>query len=327
MTYILPRKIHQKAWIILGLLALGGVLPQSVSAQTSRDVTNRLERLENEMQTMSRALYRGESLPPGSFSDVGSDAAALGVRLDRLETQMRDMNGRIEEQDNAIRQLQTQLERTNSDIETRFNGMDNGTVTGAAPPAPTQYTTMGAPPQPAAPVLDTGSNDTAGYQWSSKGTDAAADASAAASSVTGSSGLGTVDAGTGVANDAGAAVYENAFTMLKNGQYDGAEQGFLQFLSQYPNHTLVSNAKYWLGESYYARGDFDKASRTFAEAYQQAPKGAKAPDNLLKLGMSLGGLGKKEDACIALGQIEKQFAATAGPVLGRAKQEMARFGC
>jgi tol-pal system protein YbgF len=302
---------------------LGGLLSAPVLAQTSREDANRIQRLENEVQTLSRAVYRGETPPAGSFSDASGDSAALGVRLDQLETQLRDMNGRIEEQANAISQLRSQMERMNGDIETRFNEV--GSAGSAAAPA-SQYTTMGAgtvPPQPS-PVLDT-SADSSGYQWSStKG-----NAPSAADSVAGvgSAASGSLGSSAGVPNDAGALVYENAFTMLKNGQYDGAEKEFQTFLSQYPSHTLASNAKYWLGESYYARGDFDKASRTFAEAYQQGPKNAKAPDNLLKLGMSLGGLGKKDDACIALGQIEKQYSATAGPVLGRAKQEMARFGC
>lgn len=307
------RKTFRKAWIFLGLLALGGAFSCPAPAQSSRDTDNRIQRLENEVQTLSRAIYRGEEPPPGAFSGGGDDAA-LGVRLDQLETQLRAMNGRLEEQSNDIAQLKNQIERMGGDMETRFNEMHGG----GAPPSPEQYTTMGsASSQPAydvpPPVPPAADNNT--YQWSSAkgpGMDSA---------------LGTVSAATGAANDAGAQLYESAFTLLKNGQYDGAEKGFQDFLTQYPTHALASNAKYWLGESFYARGDYDRAARTFAEAYQQSPKGAKAPDNLLKLGMSLGGLGKKDDACVALGQIEKQFAATAGPVLPRAKQEMARFGC
>jgi hypothetical protein len=44
------------------------------------------------------------------------------------------------------------------------------------------------------------------------------------------------------------------------------------------------------------------------------------------MGMSLSGMNKKNDACVALGQVEKQFASS-GPVMRRAQQEMTRLGC
>ncbi len=317
----------QKARIFLGLLALCAFNPVQAYAQSERDMANRIDRLENEVQTLSRALYKGEEPPPGAFSG-GGDVAGLGVRMDQLETQLRDMNGRLEEQGNQIEELRQQLERTSSDIDMRLGG-GNRPSGGAM-----GYTTMGAqnyqPPQPSQPAVvpstsavNYGAPDEApfpqdsgnpgGYSYNSG---AAADQPS----------LGTLGSSPSP-NDPAAMAYENAFSLLKSGQYDAAEQGFADFLSQNPSHQLAGNAKYWLGESYYARGQYDKASRTFAEAYQQYPKSAKAPDNLLKLGMSLAGQGKKEDACIALGQIEKEFAATAGPVLRRAKEEMSHFGC
>ena len=51
-----------------------------------------------------------------------------------------------------------------------------------------------------------------------------------------------------------------------------------------------------LGETYYVRGDFPNAARAFAEGFQKYPKSGKAPDNLLKLGMSLQAQGKPEQA-------------------------------
>lgn len=315
------RKNTRKARIFLGLLAFTTLAcafdATQAHAQSEREMANRINRLENEMQTISRAIYKGETPPPGAFSGGGADAAGLSVRLDQLETQLRDMNGRLEEQTNQIDQLRTQLERMNNDAAMQTGG-------GAAPSAP-RYTTQAAsgyeaPPQPSAP--DAGHEapypqDTSpqgGYQWTSNGAGSAEPS------------LGTLGS-TPSPNDSGAMMYENAFSQLKSGQYDAAEQGFQQFLSANPDHALAGNAKYWLGESYYARGQYDKASRTFAEAYQKYPKSPKAPDNLLKLGMSLAGEGKKDDACIALGQIEKEFASTAGPVLRRAKEEMTHFGC
>lgn len=315
MTLPVTHISFQKAWIILGLLVLClGTGVTTAQAEESRDTSNRIRRLENEVQTLSRAIYKGETPPPGSFSG-GEDAANLSVRIDQIETQMRDMTGKLEEQSYQLNQLKDQLERMTNDMSMRTGG---GSLPQPPVPAPGVINPMNetppyqAPPQPETSYGATPPGpDMSGYQWSSKGGN--------------ESYLGSI--GPEAANDPGALAYESAFSLLKNGQYDGAEQGFTGFLTQYPVHALAGNAKYWLGETYYARAEYEKASRVFAEAYQQYPKSQKAPDNLLKLGMSLSSLGKKDDACIALGQIGKEFSTSAGPVLRRAEQEMSRLGC
>src|SRR3546814_4312161 len=52
-----------------------------------------------------------------------------------------------------------------------------------------------------------------------------------------------------------------------------------------------------LGETYYVRGNYQQAAVTFAEGFETYPDNSKAPDNLLKLGMSLASLGSTQDAC------------------------------
>lgn len=280
----------------------------SARAASERDIENRMGRLENEIQTLSRAIYKGETPPPGAFAG-GGDVADLNVRIDQLETQIRDLTGKLEEISYQNNQLKEQMERMASDNDMRFNNISSAQTPPNRPvyvaPQPTPAGEGTSYPDQPAPAAG------GGYQW---GTDNVSDSGASSGSVIAPS-------------DAGSAAYENAFAMLKSQQYDAAEQGFLSFIAQNPNHALTGNAKYWLGESYYARSQYDKAARTFAEAYQQYPQSPKAPDNLLKLGLSLAGQGKKDDACVALAQIEKDFAATAGPVLERAKTEMANFGC
>ncbi len=114
---------------------------------------------------------------------------------------------------------------------------------------------------------------------------------------------------------------------MKDGSYDQAETGLKDFIARFPDHTLTPNARYWLGETYYVRKDYTQAARVFAEAYQQAPKGPKGPDNLLKLGLSLAGMGNKKDACIALNQLQTEYGGTANPVIDRAGREMKTIGC
>lgn len=292
----------QKAWRRPGLLALFVAVGLSVGgsaafAQSSSDLTNRLRRLENEMQTLSRAVYRGETPPAGAIADSPESQANTEVRLQQLETELRTMNGKIEEQNFQLRQLREQMDKMVVDMDLRLKDLEGGTRAAAQPITPPAPGAASTPPAAES------------YQWRSGGQ------------------LGSYGETTGGAADGAATAYEHAFTLLKGGQYDAAGQKFESFLKQNPDHALASNAQYWLGETYYARGEYSQAARVFAEGYQKFPNGQKAPDNLLKLGLALEAQGNKADACVALKQIETAFANGAGPVLRRAQQEIARIGC
>lgn len=296
---------------------LAMMLAMPAQAQSARDMMNRITRLENEIETMSRAIYRGETPPPKAIPDGGAalpgDAAGTEVRLQQIEQEMRDLRGKLEEQSYQIQQMQTQMTKLNDDTQLRLQDLEQGRPAGASVPSP------GLPS--ATPSL-TGPESNA-YQWNS----AAADGAAASPSAAAMPGASAPVSGSLPAQDRVAAAYENAFSLLKDGRNEEAQAGFSAFLKENPDHPLVENAQYWLGESYYAKGDFTAAARTFAEGYQRFPKGSKAADNLLKLGLSLGEQGKKADACVALGQIAAQFPNGAGPVVSRAAQEKTRLGC
>lgn len=121
--------------------------------------------------------------------------------------------------------------------------------------------------------------------------------------------------------------YEQAFSYLKSNQYEEAQKEFQIFLDETPDHSLAPNAKYWLGESYYAQGDYKTAARTFAEGFQAFPNSSKSPDILLKLGMSLAQMGKKGDACVALSQLPVKFPAGPEGVLQRGEIEREKLEC
>lgn len=316
---------RSKARITLGLLAVGAAAaflsPANITAalaQTSRDVMNRLEQLENEVETLGRAVYRGEAPPPGALSG-DSTAADTEVRLQELETQISTLTGKLEEHEYQIKQLQDNLQRALSDIDLRLQEQQAAPNTLPQPETGGFNTINNAPPVLPSDMPD--APETSGYQWNSN--DGAVPPPPAATT---SGNLGTLTS-SGTKASSPAVMYEAAFAALKQGDYASSEQQFKAFVEQYPQDALAGNAKYWLGETYYARGDYEQAARTFAEAYQQYPKTTKAPDNLLKLGLALAAMNKKSDACVALGQIERQYAAAAGPVLRRSKQEMDRLGC
>ncbi|MGA8760848.1 MAG: tol-pal system protein YbgF, partial [Stellaceae bacterium] len=121
--------------------------------------------------------------------------------------------------------------------------------------------------------------------------------------------------------------YNAAFGLLRKADYEGAEDALRSFIRRHPNDPLAGNAQYWLGESYYARGKYTEAAAAFADGYKRYPKGPKATDELLKLGMSLDHANQKHNACIALTQLDHDFPHPGNAVKDRAAQEKKKLGC
>lgn len=237
----------------------------------------------------------------GNYAFAQSAAAASEIRFQQMEQEIRRLTGQIEEQNFEIRQMKQALEELRTEMDAlRLRGGEglsenlSSGVTAALPQ-----------------VLDGG--EPAGQNG------------ALIPNVLGTltqSGEGTVSS-----SDNAPRAYDYAYSFIKNRDFDRAEQAFAQFIEQYPDHSLVANAKYWYGETFYVRGSYEKAARLFAEGYKNYPKSQKAPDNLLKLGMALIGMGKTEDACIALKQLKQEYSDASVPILNRADMEMGRIDC
>jgi tol-pal system protein YbgF len=122
------------------------------------------------------------------------------------------------------------------------------------------------------------------------------------------------------------ALYERSNESLLRRQFSDAEAGFSSFVSKYPDHGLAGSAQYWLGETYYAQGDFRQAAQNFLHGYKNYPKSRRAPDSLLKLGISLNKLGQTQQACAAFGALGGEFP-NAVNAKKRAQAESKRAGC
>jgi tol-pal system protein YbgF len=121
-------------------------------------------------------------------------------------------------------------------------------------------------------------------------------------------------------------LYERSNESLLRRQFGDAESGFSSFVSKYPDHSLAGSAQYWLGETYYAQGDFRQAAQNFLQGYKGYPKSRRAPDSLLKLGISLNKLGQTQQACAAFGALGGEFP-NAVDAKKRAQAESKRAGC
>ncbi len=122
------------------------------------------------------------------------------------------------------------------------------------------------------------------------------------------------------------ALYKSSYQHLLGRRFGLAEAGFKSFVERYGKHGLASNAHYWLGETYYTQGRYTPAAQSFLTGYRRYPRGKKAPDTLLKLGMSLQRLGQKPQACSAYSTVISKYPRSKS-VRSLAAKEQRRAGC
>lgn len=266
--------------------------------------------------------------------------AQLTIRIQQLEGEIRQLTGQIEELSYNLQQMKTKNDRFQSDAEFRLSELEKKAMeasaaapaAGATPAAPAAATTAPRPlgpgqvatpaaptpltgTAPGAPPRDLGSIPAGAGNGPVQLTPPAATAAAAAPAAV------KLPAGSTKAQ------YEYAFEFVKKQEYASAESALRQFVTTNPNDELAGNAQYWLGETYYVRGSYQEAAQQFLTGYQKYPKSPKAPDNLLKLGLSLANTGKTKEACAAYGRFTSEYANASEFLKRRVREERQRLAC
>lgn len=297
------------------------------------------------------ALVLSAALAGGVVPATAQDAADLLVRTTRLENQLRQMSGQIEQLQFENRRLSEQLRKFQEDVDFRLNEKGGGGRPNTAAPGPS-----GAPPSGGAPQRQrrsdafdpTTQHGAAGAPQQLGGGGAIAgiiEDDYAAGPATGQpldlQGVGRPVPQGGLPQDRprGASVaaasgpqsakeaYDLAFASLQRKEYEQAEMGFRQFLQSYPRDRQAVDATYWLGESYLQRQRYREAAEQFLKISRESPKATKAPDSLLKLGMSLNGLGAKEQACATYAKVGVDYPSASNSVRQGVARERRRSGC
>jgi tol-pal system protein YbgF len=324
-------------WI--AALALGLAIGAASAARADEvdDLRAEVEQLKQQV------LYLQNQVPTSGYSGGGGGgnlAAQQEVRMQQIQQQITQLTCQIERVELKVNDVAAQLERMQKDTEYRLGVLEGGGAamgampgdTGAAPanmgaagagqqqqPTQQQQSAAITPPPPQPGVLGTlSSSQAANLPQAPSG--AAEDAANRAAQQTAMP-SGAPTGGTPREQ------YEYATNLIQRGAYDDAEVALRSFISQHPSDELAGNAQYWLGETYYVRNDFKTAAVAFAEGYQKYPDSQKAPDNLLKLAMALGQQGQKENACVALRQLEKRYPDASASIKDRAIRAKQRYSC
>lgn len=310
-----------------GVLAAGIILAASApAAAQSRDVTtlmNRVQQLEQQVRALEGRAGGGG----------GPAAARLEVRQSQHEEDLRALTGRVEELGYQVSRLSERVDKLAADMEYRLaQGAAGGGATPSSPPlmpppGPATGPAPQAAPAPAPAPAQAPAPDEVYPERQPRplGTMPAGEAGAAPNATP--SAPPPAAAGSPAAAGTPRQQYAQAYDLLRQGKYDQAEGAFAAFLAQNPQDPLAENARYWLGETFYARGNYSRAAEVFVEGYQASKTGPKAPDTLLKLGMSLSSMGKKKEACATFKELSRAFPQAPAAVKEKAAQEGRRAGC
>jgi tol-pal system protein YbgF len=298
------------AAMVVAVVSLAGDGAFAQSSDVSA-LSDKLARLQADLKDLQRYVYSGGPLPESTASATAgtggeTTAAQVEVRLAEMDQVVRAMRGQIEELGFRVASLEKRMDRLVADLDMRLTALERGGVAGVQPGA----TGVVEPSAGAgAATVEPGSGSLGALPEAEPETTAALPAEEPLPP--------------GSVMDQ----YNYAFGLLSNAEYDKAERALGQFIEAHPDDPLAGNALYWLGETYFVRGDYNRAAVTFLRGYREFPEGTKAPDNLLKLGVALGKLDKKTEACATFAELAKKFPNASATIQKKAEAEAGALGC
>ena len=349
---------YPRAAVLAACTVLACLIPVGVSAQNPglQELLNRADRLQRELTALQRHVYQGKTAPAAASqpsSSVPADprmAARHSVRITQLENEISRLTGRMEEIDFALSRIEARLDKLVVDLDQRLTALEregrrvSGAETplpGSVPPnaslslrplperapalTPPAASAVPVPSQPG--VLGTIPKDLAvtkprGPKTVSSAPPPARPADVPTASVALSAETPALPPGTPKSQ------YDYALSLMLGQQdFAAAERALKAFVEQHPQDDLTGNAQYWLGETYYVRRSYQNAAFAFAEGYQRYRKNRKAPDSLLKLGMSLSRMGKRKEACTAFSRFLSKYTRANDRLKARIDRERRQAKC
>lgn len=276
-----------------------GAQPSQAYPATSYGVNNAPAATSGVAPTTSVPGYgSAAAAAPVVNNPTGSvDLGSLFLQIQKLQQEVMQLNGRLEEQANEINMLKEQSLQRYMDLDKRLGGAG-----AAAPSAAT-----GKPSAPAA----------AASAQAPGAINAAAPVAAP---------IARSNAGPAAEQPGEAEAYRAAYNLVQGRQFAQAIPAFQQFLQNYPDGAYAANSHYWLGELYLVKEppDLEASRQSFALLLSQYPDNSKAPDALYKLGKVQFLKGNREKAREYLDLVIKQYQGTNDAVVKLAKDFIAQ---
>jgi tol-pal system protein YbgF len=279
-------------------------------------------------------------------------AQAAEPQINDLQERIRQLNGKVEELNFQIIQMQDQMRKQQQDNDYRFEqlekkrtdaGADTGTdvaragaggnssgqdvksIIDAPDNAPG---TTGARVNPGGDQLGAPPKTFGTIKFDAKGNPVGETIApnAASRDSAGGGQDGTIVASLPATDDP-EELYRNSYQLILSGDYKAAEAGFREHIKRFPRDARAADAHFWLGEALLGQDRYRDAAQVFLDANKAYPKAKKAPDMLLKLGVSLSAMNQREVACGTYHSIGERYPRASAALRDRVKQEEALAGC
>ena len=304
-----------------------------ISFSQDQEVGEILENIQKDLRTLERAVY-SQSFSENSDKNITQKASTKEseqaltkhlLKLSEIETQFQELTNKFEEINFKLDRLSSRLTKVQSDNQLRFQQIENSVnknITSEAANATLMNSDKDQIIPGTSEPQDLGAisykdmtNETENQETQSIDT--------TASVVT----ENFIIEEKILPDVSPEKQYNFATSFLKIGDYNTAERAFREFVNSNPNHNLAGNAQYWYAETFRIRQLYTDAASAYLEGYKNYPKSDKAPINLLKLGVSLVQIGEKDQGCLMIMGVKKQYPDAQDSVIQKAKYEEKKFEC
>ncbi len=283
-------------------------------------VADQIQVLTKDLKTLEKAVYKkSDIISSGSSSKIKSDGLNEDIltkhllKLNEIEDQFRELTNKFEEVNFKLDKLSSRVTKIQSDNQLRFSDLENsGTEI-----KKTKKKLPGSS-QPA----DFGTNP--GYSVSNLPEKQETSSIESAQTVITEEPEKRESL---LPDKPPKEQYEFAVSFMKIGDYETAEFALKEFIQKNKDHDLAGNAQYWYGETFRIRQLYSDAATAYLDGYQNYPKSKKAPDNLLKLGITMVQLGEKDQGCKMISGVKKEYPKASKSVLQKAQYEQKKFKC
>ena len=311
------NKLINKTFLYF-IIALSIIISPSSAEEDTLEI---LEKLKQDVKTLEKAVYSQSSENITSNSSVlsNNDEDVLTrhlLKLSEIEQQFQQLTNKFEEINFKIDKLSSRLSKVQADNQLRFQELEVGNVNNVVTSKPDKNLPGSSQPQDLGAITykDTETQDLVQKTQSIETTSSVV----TENFVTEEKILPKTDP-----KDQ----YNFATSLLKQGDYTTAERALREFVMDNPEHNLAGNAQYWYAETFRIRQLYTDAASAYLEGYQKYPKSEKAAINLLKLGVSLVQIGEKDQGCLMIKGVKKEYPKAKQSVLQKAKYEEKKFDC
>ena len=284
-------------------------------------ISDQIQVITKDLKTLEKAVYQKSDVSSSSnLNSIKSDGLNEDIltkhllKLNEIEDQFRQLTNKFEEVNFKLDKLSTRVTKIQSDTQLRFSDLETGTIDQSNQKQATLPGT--SKPQ------DFGANP--GYQTTNLPKQQTINSIQSAQTVI------TEDPekkDSLLPDKPAKEQYDFAVSFMKIGDYETAEVALREFIDKNKDHDLAGSAQYWYGETFRIRQLYSDAATAYLDGYQNYPKSKKAPDNLLKLGITMVQLGEKDQGCKMISGLKKEYPKASKSVLQKAQYEQKKFKC